>query len=227
MNVSEEYIPLQTMHDIARQQPDYNHAFPILEVIMTHFMESQNANEAIRLVNEVKNSFRKTGVSTSPASPGNMPKRNVGGRPKRAGTIIDKAFKYEGDRERLQMLYQALIALGWIAQETDMQTFIDLFSGGNTTRKRIVWTGDVNVLAELFKRLVNERQLVMLPTGLSLWVMVNGHFWEKERSKEFGNNRLRNTHIPKNEDQMISYLVSILDMNLSLEEVRELLESQR
>ena len=85
----------------------------------------------------------------------------------------------------------------------------------------------MNVLAELFKRLVNERQLVMLPTGLSLWVMVNGHFWEKERSKEFGNNRLRNTHIPKNEDQMISYLVSILDMNLSLEEVRELLESQR
>ena len=34
MNVSEEYIPLQTMLSIARQQPDYNHAFPILEVIM-------------------------------------------------------------------------------------------------------------------------------------------------------------------------------------------------
>lgn len=229
MNVSEEHIPLQTMLDIARQQPDYNHAFPILEVIMTHFMGSAKANEAIRLVNEVKASFRKTGVgvSTSPASPGNMPQRNVGGRPKRAGTPICKAFVYGGDSVRLEMLWQALMALGWIAQETDMQTFIDLFSGGVSPRQRIVWTGDVNVLAELFKRLVNERQLVRLPAGLSLWVMVNGHFWENERRKEFSNDRLRNTHAPKGDDRTISYLVNILDMALSLNEIRAMLESQR
>lgn len=229
MNVSKEYIPLQTMLDIARQQPDYNHAFPILEVIMTHFMGSENANEAIRLVNEVKASFRKVGVrvSTMPASLGNMPQRSMGGRPKRAGTPIFKAFVYDGDTVRLQLLWQALKALGWIAQETDMQTFIALFCGGESPRQRIVWTGDVNVLAELFKRLVNERQLVKLPTGLSLWVMVNAHFWENERSKEFGNDRLRNTHTPKADDRTIAYLVNILDSTLSLDEVRAMLESQR
>ena len=229
MNVSEEYIPLQTMLSIARQQPDYNHAFPILEVIMNHFMGSPNANEAIRLVNEVKASFRKAGVkvSTSPASPGNMPQRNMAGRPKRAGTMINKAFIYDGGSGRLQILWQVLKAFGWIAQETDMQAFIDLFSSGEAVRQRIVWTGGVNVLAELFKRLVNERQLVKLPTGLSLWVMGNGHFWENERRKEFGNDRLRNTHTPKTEDRTIDYMVNILDTTLSLDEVKEMLESQR
>jgi len=229
MNVSEAHVPLQTMLDIARQQPDYNHAFPILEVILTHFMGSSDANEAIRLVNEVKASFRKPGTngSMSPASPGNMPQRNVGGRPKRAGTLIAKAFVYGGEGVRLGMLCQALKALGWIDAETDVQLFIDMFSGGEAARRRVIWTGGVNTLAELFRRLVNERGLVTLPQGLSLWVMVNGRFWENERRQEFGNDRLRNTHPPKGNDQTIAYLVNILDTKLTLDDVRMMLESQR
>ncbi len=229
MNVSEAHVPLQTMLDIARQQPDYNHAFPILEVILTHFMGSSDANEVIRLVNEIKASFKKPGtrVITSPASPGNMPQRNVGGRPKRAGTTIGKAFVYGGDSVRLGMLFHALKAFRWIADETDMQLFIDLFCGGEAVRRRVIWTGSVNVLAELFRRLVNERELVRLPQGLSLWVMVNGHFWEKERRQEFGCDRLRNTHAPKGDDKAIAYMVSILDMDMTLDEVRAMLENQR
>lgn len=229
MNISEAHVPLQTMLDIARQQPDYNHAFPILEVILTHFMGSPGANEAIRLVNEVKASFRKSGtrVSASPASPGNMPQRNAGGRPKRAGTPVGKAFVYGGESVRLGMLCQALRALGWIDTETDVQLFIDMFNGGEAARRRVIWKGGVNTLAELFRRLVNERGLVKLPQGLSLWVMVNGHFWENERRQEFGNDRLRSTHPPKGDDQTIAYLVNILDENYTLEDVRMMLENQR
>ena len=227
MNVSEVNIPLQTMLDVARSQPDYNHAFPILEVIQTHFMGSSHAIEVVKLVNEVKATFRKPLSNASPASSQNMPSH--GGRPKRAGTVISKAFIYEGAKEqsgRLLMLCQGLRTLGWIHPDTDTQVFIDTFSGGEI-RQKIVWTGDVNTLAALFKRLVSERGLVTLPEKYTLWVMVSGHFWDKERGKPFETDRLRNTHMPKENDQTIAYLVNILDTKYSMDDIREMIESQR
>jgi len=229
MNVSEENIPLQTMLDVARSQPDYNHAFPILEVIQTHYMGSPYSNEVVKLVNEVKASFRKLGIggNASPASSRNMPSRS--GRPKRAGTVISKAFIYEGAKEhsaRLMMLCEGMRALGWIHSDTNVQLFIDMFSGGEI-RQRIIWTGDANTLAALFKRLVNERGLVTLPDKHSLWVMVSGHFWDKNRGQEFESTKLRNTHAPKENDQTIAYLVSILDPEVSMDKVREMMENQR
>lgn len=155
------------------------------------------------------------------------PKGTGTGRPKRAGTPISKAFRYDGEAVRLSLLCQALKALGWIAQETDTQLFVDLFSGGEAVRQRVIWTGGVNTLAELFRRLVNERRLVTLPTGLSLWVMVNARFWEKERRQEFGTDRLRNTHAPKGGEMTIAYLVNILDVQFTMDEVRQMLENQR
>ena len=160
--------------------------------------------------------------------PESKPRTNLGGRPKMAGTVISKAFVYEADDKsiRLSRLCEALKALGWIDYDTDAQTFIDLFSGGDT-RKRVVWTGGANVLATMFKRLVNERQLVSLPKGHSLWVMVNGHFWNKERRVEFGTDKLRNTHAPKNDEQTIAYMVALLDPDCTEDELRELMMSQR
>jgi hypothetical protein len=57
--------------------------------------------------------------------------------------------------------------------------------------------------------------------------MVNGHFWNKERNKEFGTDSLRNTHPPENDERAIAYVVSILDPGCTLEELREKLLSQR
>ena len=111
------------------------------------------------------------------------PKATGGGRPKKSGTKISKAFIYNNNVDgsvRLRMFCQGLMALGWLAAETDVQVFVDLFSGGET-RQRLIWTGDANTLAALFKRLVNERGLVTLPDKHSLWVMVSGHFWDKKR----------------------------------------------
>ena len=127
---------------------------------------------------------------------------------------------------RLMMLCKALKALGWIDGETDCQAFIDLFSGGEF-RRHIVWTGQANVLAELFRRLVKERGLVALPEKHSLWVTVNGHFWDKEKNQEFGADRLRNTHLPYSQGQTIAYLVDMLDPKYTLDDIRMMIESQR
>ena len=157
------------------------------------------------------------------------PKATGGGRPRRAGTTVGKAFVYDNKADgsvRLGMLCQALRALGWIDAATDVQVFIDLFSGGET-RQRLIWKGDANTLSALFKRLVNERGLVALPEKYSLWVMVSGHFWDKKRGQAFEPNKLRNTHTPKENDQTIAYLVDMLDPEVSMDEVRERIQNQR
>lgn len=157
------------------------------------------------------------------------PKATGGGRPKKAGTRISKAFRYDNKVDgsvRLRMLCQGLLALGWLAAETDVQVFVDLFSGGET-RQRLIWKGDANTLASLFKRLVNERGLVTLPEKHSLWVMVSGHFWDKSRGQAFEPDKLRNTHTPKENDQTIAYLVDMLDPDVSMDEVRERIQNQR
>lgn len=161
-------------------------------------------------------------------SEGQCKRTGRGGRPKRASKPVTKGFCYRCQNEavRLMMLYKGLVALGWISSDTDCQQFIDLFGGGDF-RGRIVWTGPANVLAELFRRLVNERQLVGLPEKHSLWVMVNGHFWNKEKNEVFGTERLRNTHIPFKQSQTIAYLVDLLDPENALDDIRKMMESQR
>lgn len=168
----------------------------------------------------------KTSDRSSSAGMQSAGRKNAG-RPKQSDRPVSKAFVYKGEVARLGLLCQALKALDWIDGETDAQLFIDMFSGGEAARRRVIWTGGVNTLAELFRRLVNERGLVSLPQGLSLWVMVNGHFWENERRREFGNDRLRNTHSPKGDDQTIAYLVNILDENNTIEDVKQMLLNQR
>ena len=229
MNVSEEKIPLQRMLDVARSQPDYNHAFPILEVILNHYMNSPDANEAVKLINEIKASFRKSGtrLTKSPASSKNIPKNTVVGRPKKKGTNITNAFFYteKDSAVRLSLLFTALKALEWISPDTDQKLFIDLFGGGEMVCKRVIWTGNVNVLADMFRRMVNKRGLIQLPKGLSLWVMVNSHFWDKEKNNEFGTDRLRRTHPPVKEDLTITYLVNIIDTTHSIDSIRKMLET--
>lgn len=174
------------------------------------------------------NNGMSEGWAVMRGDPESKPRATGGGRPKKAGTPISRAFVYNAQDKsmRLSMFYNALKAFGWIDYDTDLQVFLDLFSGCDTSR-RVIWKGSAKVLAGLFKQLVNERKLISLPKGYSLWVMVNGHFWNKERNKEFGTDSLRNTHTPENDDQAIAYVVSILDPGCTMEELREKLLSQR
>ena len=133
------------------------------------------------------------------------------GRPKRSSETIVKTFIYKANNQketnqRLQMLYGALVQIGWISQDTEQRDFIDIFSGKETS-VRVKWMDDVNSLSELFRQLVVRKKYVHLPTGVSIWVMVNAHFWDNQGNKEFGNERLRMTHTPKDKMDYIEWLV--------------------
>lgn len=179
--------------------------------------------------NEVVNlSVDKGTVSVDKGEIAQDKTKSKGGRPRRAGKTINKAFIYEAGSEtnaRLQLFYNGLKALEWIRKDTDLRSFLSIFSGGETT-SRIVWTGDINALAELFQELVNRTQFVKLPEKESIWVMVNARFWDHEGNKEFGNERLGSTRTPKEAKGTIDSLVRILNPNISSEEIKEIIQSQ-
>lgn len=153
------------------------------------------------------------------------------GRPRKAGKKIMKSFIYRAWTEeetnmRLQSLYFALLQLKWIAEDTKQKSFLSIFSGEETTC-RVVWTGEINTLAEMFKELVSRKQYVKLPEGESIWVMVNARFWDKEGNREFGNDRLRSTSTPTGSKETIDLLMKIMNPDLPLESLREMMQGQR
>lgn len=152
------------------------------------------------------------------------------GRKSHAGERVTKAFRYNvrdtrAANHRLKMLYDALLVFRWIREDTDLQTFVDLFSGGDCTH-RIVWMDDVNTLADLFRRLVSVEKLVAVPSPYGLWQMVDGHFWEKAGNKAFGNERLRKTHTPQEKSRHIDYLVNILNPKVSEQQLKDMLKGE-
>ena len=193
--------------------------------IIGHLEERTQAGDedARRVLDSLGITLKQFKFTGSPATGKNLnPER---GRKSHAGEKVTKAFKYNVHdmrlaNKRLTMLYNALLALGWIREDTQQQTFIDLFSGGDCSH-RIVWMDDVNTLADLFRRLVSVEKLVEVQSPYGLWQMVDGHFWEKEGNKPFGNERLRKTHSPQEKSRHIDYLVNILNPKVSEQQLME------
>ena len=152
------------------------------------------------------------------------------GRPRKTGKATQKSFVYraltdEDTNQHLQLFYKGLKQLQWIAADTQQKNFLKIFSGEDTS-SRVVWTGDINTLAELFRELVQRKKYVQLPEGESIWVMVNARFWEKEGNHEFGNERLAATRAPLNKEN-IDLLVRFMNPQLVVDDViRQMNQSQ-
>ncbi len=152
------------------------------------------------------------------------------GRPRKMGKATQKSFVYRAltdadTNQHLQFLYNGLKQLQWIAADTQQKNFLKIFSGEDTS-SRVVWTGDINTLAELFRELVQRKKYVQLPEGESIWVMVNARFWEKEGNHEFGNERLAATRAPLNKEN-IDLLVRFMNPQLVVDDViRQMNQSQ-
>lgn len=154
--------------------------------------------------------------------------KNKGGRPKKSGKNIDKAFIYDAGAEtntRLQYLYKGLKAMKWIKEDTLLKDFLSVFNGKETS-VRVNWTGDINTLAELFRELVTRKALVLLPQGESVWVMVNARFRNKEADVEFGHKKLGATRPPTDTKDAIALLVKIMNPQIPIEDIKRMMQSQ-
>lgn len=155
-------------------------------------------------------------------------KKNKGGRPSKSGQNIDKAFSYDAGTEtniRLQYLYNGLKALKWIKEDTILKDFLSVFNGRETS-VRVVWTGDINTLAELFRELVTRKAIVTLPQGESVWVMVNARFRNKEADVEFGNRKLGSTRPPTDTKDAIALLVKVMNPKIPIEDIKKMMQSR-
>lgn len=152
-------------------------------------------------------------------NPPSCVQKDKGGRPKRAGQSINKAFIYDAGSQtnvRLQLFHKGLVAMGWIDAATDFRDFWSLFAA-KETNCRVMWKGGVSTLAELFRELVTRKKLVQLPKGETLWVMVNARFWDNKGNVEFGNNRLRGTRAPIEAKDTIDMLIRVMNPEVPIE----------
>ena len=204
-----------------------------LDQRLAQFMKDNNPI-VDRFLKDMAQQYDKPRLEGAPGSDNNTEKQLEmpsvkRGRPKRATEKIGKTFTYNAKRGetglRLLKLYEAMKQMGWIAANTQQSDFFDLFSG-EESYVRIVWTDDVNVLAEFFREVVSRKKYVLLPDGYSIWVMVNAHFWDKANKKEFGNDRLRCTTAPVEKKKAIYWMARLLDPYQDLDELSRLLSEK-
>ena len=125
--------------------------------------------------------------------------------------IVRDTFTYrflneEGGTARLIRLYQALLPVGWIPEETKPEDFTAIFEGKPTDVK-VKWTGKQSDLYALINRL--ERcGLISCPKGVTKWVITGSHFLDCN-SKQFSDWNSQKT--PKKSAAAIEALADLLD----------------
>ena len=90
----------------------------------------------------------------------------------------DSTFWYEcmdeTRNQRLTAFFNGLKQLKLIDDRTDLQQFVDLFSG-EPLFHRIKWTGGKAQLKYLFIQLIKQKKYVTTP-GSRIWITVRSHF---------------------------------------------------
>ncbi len=78
MDFNNATIPLGFCLEMARQQPDYDHAYPILEMIKDAYVGTPQWREVLQEVNAVKMAFRPSYALGAVASLQNLPPKDEG-----------------------------------------------------------------------------------------------------------------------------------------------------
>lgn len=131
-------------------------------------------------------------------------------KPAQSSKIVTAVYKYiyynsEGGTQRITRLYQALKKLRWIDQETDPNSFLQLFSG-EPDSFYIKWTGATSDLYALMKRL-HDDHLITCTSNAGIWEIAQNHFKDKE-SKSFTN--LNKQKEKKRTKEIIGFLEDLL-----------------
>lgn len=78
----------------------------------------------------------------------------------------------------ITLVFQFLVEKKWIANNSDPDAFLALFSGKNSD-KTIVWLKAKGVLHDLFKMLIDEN-IISCPEGYSYLQITSSHFTDKD-----------------------------------------------
>ncbi|MDD6766825.1 MAG: hypothetical protein PUF30_07645, partial [bacterium] len=83
-------------------------------------------------------------------------------------------------KEHLKLLYQQLVADGWLAKETQIDAFLDLFSG-ERSESTIIWAGKYGkgTLVYLFQQMALDG-VISVPKNFSIPNILMGHVTDPE-----------------------------------------------
>ena len=135
-------------------------------------------------------------------------------------TLVKDTFTYrflndEGGTARLTKLYQALLPVGWIPEETKPEDFTAIFEGKPTDVK-VKWTGKQSDLFALINCL-ERRGLISCPKGVTKWVITGSHFLDCN-SKQFSDWNSQKT--PKKSALAIEAIADLLDPTKDIDKKR-------
>lgn len=78
----------------------------------------------------------------------------------------------------ITLAFQFLVEKKWIANNSNPDAFLDLFSG-KSSDKTIVWLKAKGVLRDLFKMLI-DKNIISCPEGYSYLQIASSHFTDKD-----------------------------------------------
>ncbi len=110
------------------------------------------------------------------------------------------------ESQNINLLFVELKKHGAIPQNFQITEFKHLFSGVKV-EKPIIWIGNKSDLAYLFKLLVNEKQVLMIPPNTTIWDIVDACFVDQD-GNHFGKDTLRKQQKPKRTAKKIEILAN-------------------
>lgn len=163
------------------------------------------------------------------------------GRPKIAQNIrgafqIDDQISYLN--ERLTVFYDSLKNKGFIANDTDQQTFIDMFKG-TMPQNKIVWVRSIKEFHYLFNKINGMNIMRRTSKSMGPWQVVCSCFLIRRIIKPKGNKAKEYSYedceittdkihkggkVPKNHEEL-DKIIRLLDPKLNLSEALETLNS--
>ena len=117
------------------------------------------------------------GKSSKPARPSTLARvKKTDDKPRELMTFSKRGIL----KEHLKLLYQQLVADGWLAKETQIDAFLDLFSG-ERSESTIIWAGKYGkgTLVYLFQQMALDG-VISVPQGFSIPNILMGHVTDPE-----------------------------------------------
>ena len=115
--------------------------------------------------------------SSKPARPSTLARvKKTDDKPRELMTFSKRGIL----KEHLKLLYQQLVADGWLARETQIDAFLDLFSG-ERSESTIIWAGKYGkgTLVYLFQQMALDG-VISVPQGFSIPNILMGHVTDPE-----------------------------------------------
>ena len=161
----------QTVGSAANQAPASKHDKAVSDKMAA---DQPDKAAAKRSGNSDKAPAGKSGKPTRPSTLARVKKTDD--KPRELMTFSKRGIL----KEHLKLLYQQLVADGWLAKETQIDAFLDLFSG-ERSESTIIWAGKYGkgTLVYLFQQMALDG-VISVPQGFSIPNILMGHVTDPE-----------------------------------------------